>query len=68
MAKLFEYVVIYDGKRDPDTDEYTEKPELLERGEALVEKVEEAQILAARAIPEAHLDHLERVTIVVRPF
>lgn len=65
--KLFEYAVIYDGKRDKDG-EQIEKAELLIFDKILCEDEGQAQIVAARAIPEEHLEHLDRVTIAVRPF
>lgn len=65
--KLFEYAVIYDGKRDKDGEE-VEKAELLVFDKVLAADEGQAQIVAARAIPDAHLDHLDRVTIAVRPF
>lgn len=65
--KLYEYAVIYNGKRDKDG-EQVDKPELLVFDKVLADSEEQAQIVAARAIPEKHLDHLDRVTIAVRPF
>lgn len=65
--KLYEYAVIYDGKKDKDG-EVVEKAELLVFDKALVESEEQAQIVAARKIPDQHLDHLDRITIAVRPF
>lgn len=65
--KLYEYAVIYDGKKDKDG-EIVEKSELISFEHVLAESDEQAQIIAARAIPEAHLEHLDRITIAVRPF
>ena len=68
--KLYEYAVIYDGKRHHETGEFLEgeKPEVLAFEKILAEDDAQAQIIAARAIPEEHLEHLDRVTIAVRPF
>jgi hypothetical protein len=65
--KLYEFVILYEGKRNKDG-EWKEKPELLVFDKTLAESAEQAQIVAARAIPENHLEHLDRVTIAVRPF
>ena len=65
--KLYEYAVIFDGKKDKNG-EVKEKPELLVFDKQLAESEEQVQILAARSIPEEHLEHLDRITIAVRPF
>lgn len=66
--KLFEYAVILDEKRDRDG-------EIMEEGEVLVpvqsvlaRDEPQAQMIAARAIPDAHIADLDRIIVVVRPF
>lgn len=65
--KLYEWVIIFEGVKDKD-DEWKEKPALLAENKTLAENEEQAQIVAARSIPESHLERLDRVTIAVRPF
>lgn len=66
--QLFEYAVILDEKRDREG-EVTEKAEVaVPVTTALARDAEQAQLLAARAIPEELVDKLDRLTVVVRPF
>lgn len=65
--RLYEYAVILDEERDKH-DKVVEKAELLDRGEFLAADESQAQILAARRIPEERLEQLERITLAVRPF
>jgi hypothetical protein len=68
MFNLYEFAVICDEKRDRD-DEVVEAAEILVGPKAIVARSEEqAQVLAARSIPETHLDRIDRLTVVVRPF
>lgn len=68
MALLFEYAVILDEKRDKDGD-VTQAAELLvEPTHLLATNQAQAEMIAARAIPEIHLDNLDRIKVVVRPF
>ena len=65
--KLYEYAVIYEGKKTKEG-EVKEKPELLVFDKILAADETQAQIIAARSIPGEYLEHLDRVTIAVRPF
>lgn len=68
--KLYEYAVILDEVRDRDD-------QLVAAGRIIVQPVAvlarddaQAQLLAARAIPDEYLDidQIDRVMVVVRPF
>lgn len=68
--KLYEYAVVLDEKRDKD-DEITDDSRLVVPITAVIAKNDEqAQLLAARSIPEEYLSNgkLDRLTVVVRPF
>lgn len=68
MAKvLFEYAIILQEKRTKDGD-VKEEAQILDKGEVLAANQEQATLIAGRKIPEQHLEHLERVTLAVRPF
>lgn len=65
--RLYEWAVIFEGTKDKDG-EWTEKPELLKLDTTLADSENQAQIIAARAIPDKYLERLDRVSIAVRPF
>ena len=66
--KLYEYAVILDEKRDKD-DEITEDAKVVvDPTPVLARDDAQAQLLAARSIPEEHMGKLDRLTVVVRPF
>jgi hypothetical protein len=68
--QLFEYTVILQEKRDKD-DEVVEDAEIVVPiTEVLARDAGQAQMLAARAIPEAYVNDgkIDRLTVVVRPF
>ena len=70
MAQLYEYAVILQEKKDKDG-EVTEPAEVIVPVTAIAARDEgQAQLLAARAIPEeiAGNGKLDRLTVVVRPF
>lgn len=70
MAVLYEYAVILNEKRDKDGEE-TEPAEIVVKPTTIVAKDEQqAQMLAARAIPEEMISNgkLDRLMVVVRPF
>lgn len=70
MATMFEYAVILNEKRDKDG-EVTEQAEIIVPVTSVVARDEgQAQLLAARAIPEeiASNGKLDRLMVVVRPF
>ena len=68
--KLYEYAVILNEKRNKD-DEVAEDARIVVEPTAVVAKDDaQAQLLAARSIPEEFIDSkkLDRLTVVVRPF
>jgi hypothetical protein len=65
---LFEYAVILEEKRN-DKDKIVGAEKLIVPITSIMAKDQgQAQILAARAIPEEHLKDLDRITVAVRPF
>ncbi len=69
MATMFEYAVILNEKRDKDG-EIVEEGQLVVPVTAILARDEgQAQMLAARAIPEEYMNgKLDRLMVVVRPF
>ena len=68
--KLYEYAVVLDEKRDKD-DEITEEASVVVPVTAVLARDDaQAQLLAARAIPDEYVGNgkLDRLTVVVRPF
>ena len=68
--KLYEYAVVLNEKRDKDN-EVTDDSRIVVPITAVVARDDaQAQLLAARAIPEEYLTNgkLDRLTVVVRPF
>lgn len=68
--KLYEYAVVLDEKRDKD-DEITEEASVVVPvTEVLARDDAQAQLLAARSIPDEYVTNgkLDRLTVVVRPF
>lgn len=66
--KLFEYAVLLHPETDKDG-KLIGKTTLVKDPTTLLAKDEQqVGILAAREIPTEHVEHLERVEIVVRPF
>lgn len=68
---LFEFAVIYVPSPTKDQMERGEKPkhELLVDVQRVIAKDQaQAQMLAARSIPESHTDRLDQLEIAVRPF
>jgi hypothetical protein len=68
-VKLYEYAVIADEVEDRDG-KVTEKARIIVEPTAVLARDDaQAQLLAARAIPEDELlDGLDGITVVVRPF
>lgn len=67
-TRLYEYAVIRQGLVNKDG-QVTEKAELIvEPTRVLADNEEQATLLAGRAIPDEHLDDLQRISLVVRPF
>lgn len=68
--KLYEYAVVLDEKRNKD-DDITDDSRIVVAPTAVLAKDDaQAQLLAARSIPEDFLTNgkLDRLTVVVRPF
>jgi hypothetical protein len=73
MAKgrLFEYAVLYHPKPTKEQNDRGETPKsevLIEPKSVLASTPDQVSVLAGRAIPETHVDKLEDVEIIVRPF
>lgn len=71
MSKLFEYAILYHPKamRDTNGNESQGPDTLLVKPTFMLAKSDkEVAMRAARDIPEAHLDELDRVEVLVRPF
>lgn len=68
--KLYEYAVVLDERRDGDDEVVEEARIVVEPTAVLARDDAQAQLLAARAIPDedAKGARLDRLTVVVRPF
>lgn len=66
--KLFEYAVLLHPEVDKDGKEVGKTQVLTSMTEALAKDEQQVGMLAARQVPSEHIEHLERVEIVVRPF
>lgn len=69
--KLFEYAVIYNPLPTKEQNERGEKPKselIVDVKRVLSNSEKEAMMLAARDIPDAYTDKLDRVEIALRPF
>ena len=69
--KLFEYAVIYNPLPTKEQVERGEKPKselIVDVKRVLSNNDKEAAMLAARDIPDAYTDKLDRVEIALRPF
>lgn len=70
-GKLFEYSVLYHPKPTKEQHDRGEEPKselLIPPTSLLASSQDQVSVLAARAIPATHVDKLEDVEIVVRPF
>lgn len=70
-GKLFEFAVLYHPKQTKEQHDRGEQPKsvlLIPATPQLAGSEDEVAIIAARMIPEEHLDHLDDVETVVRPF
>lgn len=67
-GKLFEYAVIHHPRPAKKDDPEPKSVLLVEPKRVLVASDQECAIHASREIPEAFLDKLDEVEIVVRPF
>lgn len=68
--KLYEYAVILDEKLGRDDEIVDEAKVVVDPTAVLARDDAQAQLLAARAIPEEYVTNgkLDRLTVVVRPF
>ena len=69
--KLYEYAVIYNPLPTKDQKELGETPKselIVDVTRVLSNNDKEAMMLAARSIPQAYTDKLDRVEIALRPF
>jgi len=69
--KLFEYAVLHHPAPTEDEQKRGAQPKseiLVDLKRILANNEKEASVLAARDIPETHIDKLDRVEIVLRPF
>jgi hypothetical protein len=70
-GKLFEYAVLYHPKPTKEQNDRGETPKsevLIEPKSVLATSPEQVSILAGRSIPDTHVDKLEDIEIIVRPF
>jgi hypothetical protein len=69
-VKLYEYAVVLDEKRNKDDDITDDSRIVVPVTAVLARDDAQAQLLAARSIPEDFLTNgkLDRLTVVVRPF
>lgn len=67
--QLYEYAVICNEKRDKDGDVIEPAVIVVEPVTVLATDAAQAQMIAARAIPDEYMDgKLDRLEVVVRPF
>lgn len=68
MSNLFEFAVIKNAKYDADGEITDAAAVLTEPTTVLADNREQAEVLAARTIPDTEIGNLERISILVRPF
>lgn len=66
--KLFEYAVLLHPETDKDGNEDGNTLIIKDVSKVLAKDEKQVSVLAARAIPDEHIDALDRIEIVVRPF
>lgn len=66
--EVFEYCVFLDEKRDKDDEVTEEAVFLVPVDQILCRNKEQAMLKAAKAIPDEHMDKLDRIQVAVRPF
>lgn len=66
--KLFEYAVLLHPETDKEGKESGKTTILKDLSRVLAKDDKQVGVIAAREIPNEHIDHLDRVEIVVRPF
>lgn len=70
MALIYEYAVLLEEKRDKDGEVVEQAEMIVPITTVLARDDSQAQMLAARAIPEQFVSNgkLDRLVVVVRPF
>lgn len=66
--KLFEYVILLHPETDKDGKYVGKTTMVKEPVRVLAKDEQQVGMMAAREVPAEHMDSLERVEIVVRPF
>jgi hypothetical protein len=66
--KLFEYAMLLHPEEDKDGKMIGKTEMIKPPGVVLAKDDKQVGILAAREIPKEHMDDLDRVEIIVRPF
>ena len=66
--KLFEYVVLVHPEIDKDGKDIGKTSIVKDPFRVLAKDEQQVGMLAAREVPQEHIEHLERVEIIVRPF
>jgi hypothetical protein len=70
-GKLFEYAVLYHPKPTKEQNDRGETPKsevVIPPKSVMAIDAAQVSVLAARSIPDVHVDRLEDIEIVVRPF
>jgi hypothetical protein len=65
---LYEFCVFLDEKRDRDNELIEKAAVVVEPTTILASDEAQAQLLAARAIPDGDIVNIDRLVVVVRPF
>jgi hypothetical protein len=68
MAQLFQYAIIWHPTEKQVKDEGKKSEIIVELKTILANDLNSANIQAARAIPEAKLNELDQIQLVVKPF
>ena len=68
LASLFEYAVLLQEKENSDGEIVDPAAIVIEPTTVLARDPGQAELLAARSIPEEYMDRLDRLQLVVRPF
>ncbi len=66
--RLFEYAVLLHPETDKDGKEVGKTVIVKELSRLLAKDEKQVGVLVAREIPSEHMEHLDRVEILVRPF
>lgn len=66
--KLFEYAVLLHPENDKDGKPIGKTTQLKTPTTLLAKDEQQVGMMAAREVPQEHIEHLDRVEIVVRPF